>query len=244
MDSTDAVIEAFTELAPSYEKTLDAEVRQMWGISYRQFVDQFIATIPIQDGNDILDVATGTGVIPLRIAQRVSSQCRIVGLDITPAMLGYAQSAVQAAGLSSLIRTVCASGMAMPFGEGVFDVVTCGLGMHHMDGERLAQEMRRVLRPNGWLVMADVVASPVWRSFLGAIWFRALMVYFGITHRRSRFRAEMDALANLRTRGEWQELLGACGFVDVHITRLPPRRRFYPDALLIKARIQSPSGSG
>src|SRR5665811_1411228 len=146
MDSTDAVIEAFTELAPSYEKTLDAEVRQMWGISYRQFVDQFIATIPIQDGNDILDVATGTGVIPLRIAQRVSSQCRIVGLDITPAMLCYAQSAVQAAGLSSLIRLVCASGMAMPFGEGAFDVVTCGLGTHHMDGQRLIREMRRVLK--------------------------------------------------------------------------------------------------
>ena len=160
MDSTGAVIEAFTELAPHYEETLDAEVRQMWGIGYRQFVDQFIATMPIQDGNDILDVATGTGVIPLRIAKRVSAPCQIVGLDITPAMLSQAQSAIQAAGLSALIRSVCASGMTMPFGEGVFDVVTCGLGMHHMDGVLLARELRRVLRPNGWLVMADVVASP------------------------------------------------------------------------------------
>jgi ubiquinone/menaquinone biosynthesis C-methylase UbiE len=244
MDSTGAVIEAFTELAPSYEKTLDAEIRQMWGISYHQFVDQFISTIPIQDGDDILDVATGTGVIPLRIAQRVSSQCRIVGLDLTPAMLGYAQSAVRAAGLSALIRPVCASGMAMPFGEGVFDVVTCGLGMHHMDGKLLAREMRRVLKPNGWLVMTDVVAAPFWRSFLGAIWLRALMVCFGMTHSHSRYRAEMDALAHLPTRGEWQELLDACGFVDVRITRLPPRRRFYPDALLVRARMQSPSGSG
>ena len=128
----------------------------------------------------------------------------------------------------------------MPFGEGEFDVITCGLGMHHMDGSSLAREMRRVLRPNGWLLMADVVASPLWRSFLGSLWCRALLVWFGMTHSRSRYRAELDALAKLPTRGEWQETLEACGFVDVQITRLPTVRRFYPDALLIRAKIESP----
>jgi ubiquinone/menaquinone biosynthesis C-methylase UbiE len=243
MDRKGAVIEAFTELAPTYEAALDSEVRQVWGISYHQFVDQFIATIPFQDGIDILDVATGTGVIPIRIAERTSSSCRVVGLDITPAMLRIAQSSVQAAGHSSSIQTVCASGMEMPFGVGVFDVVTCGLGMHHMDGRRLASEMRRVLKPTGWLVVTDIVAAPFWRSFLGNLWLWALMVHFGITHRGARFRAEMDAMAHLPTRDEWQEILGANCFDDVSITAVPARRRFYPEALLIKARLHVSPGA-
>ncbi len=242
MDSTGAVTEAFTELASTYEETLDAEVRLMWGISYHQFVDRFIETIPIQNAEDVLDVATGTGVIPLRMAQRVPSRCRIVGLDLTPAMLGHAQSAVRAAGLTSLIQPLCASGMAMPFGERVFDVVTCGLGTHHMDVNQLVREMGRVLKPDGWLLVADVVASPFMRSVFGAIWMRTILVLFGMTHSRSRYRAELDALAHLPTRGEWQALLDACGFHDVCITRLPPRRRFYPDALLIKAKLHAPAG--
>jgi ubiquinone/menaquinone biosynthesis C-methylase UbiE len=236
VESASAVIEAFTELAPNYEATLDAEIRQMLGISYRQFVERLTAEIPVREGDSVLDVATGTGVIPLQIAQQVPATCRITGLDITPAMLGYAQARAQAAGLSERVRAVCASGMCMPFGAGAFDVVTCGLGMHHMAGARLVREMRRVLRPGGRLVMADVGASAFWRSWPGAISFRLLMVYFGITHSRLRTRAEIDALANLHTGDEWQRILAGCGFIDIHITELHPRRRIYPNALLISAR--------
>lgn len=235
MDSTGAVIEAFAELAPRYEETLDAEVRQLWGMGYREFIDQILAIIPFQAGNTVLDVATGTGVIPLQIAKR-SSECRIVGLDITPAMLNQAQMGIQAAGLSSTIRMICASGMRMPFTDAVFDIVTCGLGMHHMEGRQLVDEMCRVLRPGGWLVMADVGASPFWRSRLGTWWLKVLMVYFGMTRSRARARAETDALANLRTAEEWRTFLSASEFVGIQITELRCRRRFYPSALLISAQ--------
>ena len=87
--------------------------------------------------------------------------------------------------------------------------------------------MRRVLKPSGWLVMADVVASPVWRSFSARV-AQGLMVYFGITHSRSRFRAEANALANLRTRRMAQSL-DASGFVDVQITAFRP----YDDSILM-----------
>jgi ubiquinone/menaquinone biosynthesis C-methylase UbiE len=208
----------------------------MLGISYHQFVDQLIARIPVHPGDRVLDVATGTGVIPLRLARQLSSACAITGLDITPAMLLNGQARARAAGLSSLFWPVCASGMEMPFSDRAFDVVTCGLGMHHMEGERLVREMRRVLRPGGWLVMADVAASPFWRSRFGAFWLRWLMFYFGITHSRVRLRAEVEALANLLTGDEWQAVLAACGFVEVHIARLRSRHRYYPEALLISAR--------
>ena len=66
----------------------------------------------------------------------------------------------------------------MPFGPGAFDVITCGLGMHHMDGEQLVRQMRRVLSPGGWLLMADVGAAPVWRSSMGKLAFGAMLALF------------------------------------------------------------------
>jgi demethylmenaquinone methyltransferase/2-methoxy-6-polyprenyl-1,4-benzoquinol methylase len=236
-DNTRVVLDAFTELAPQYEATMDAEVRQMWGISYREFIDKLIAAVPFSEGARVLDVATGTAMIPRQIASRAPANCHITGLDITPAMLSHGRRQVHAANQSASIRLVCASGVEIAFGRSTFDVITCGLGMHHMDASRLVGEMRRVLKPGGRLIMADVGASPFWRSMAGKIGLKALMVYFGMTRSHSRTEAETDALANLRTTAEWRSFLTSAGFKDITIAELPSRRRFYPHALVIEATI-------
>ena len=233
---TQSVLDTFTELAPQYEATIDHELHLLWGIGYREFVDRFVDTIPLHEGVRVLDVATGTAMIPLQVTRRAPGISHVVGLDITPAMLAYAQENVRSADQSARIRLVCGSGMTMPFGTGAFDIVTCGLGMHHMQADQLVRQMRRVLRPGGWLLMADVGAAPVWRSFFGKLGLGLLFLYFGLTYSRARIRAEMDALENLRTASEWRDYLTASGFADIAITELPSQRSFYPNGLLIKAR--------
>ncbi len=42
MTDKDVIIDAFTELAPNYEKVVDAELRRFWGWSYESFVDRLI----------------------------------------------------------------------------------------------------------------------------------------------------------------------------------------------------------
>ena len=163
MTGNDVVIEAFTEMAPQYEEVVDQELRRVWGFSYREFVDWLIEAIPVRDGDLVLDVATGTARIPLALAAKTKVESRIVGLDITPAMLEYGRRDVDAKGLTPRIKLVCASAMAMPFVEGVFDKVICGLGTHHMDVPQMLSEMNRVLRAGGELVLADVAASPYWK---------------------------------------------------------------------------------
>jgi ubiquinone/menaquinone biosynthesis C-methylase UbiE len=124
----------------------------------------------------------------------------------------------------------------MPFGPGAFDVVTCGLGMHHMQGDQLVRQMRRVLSPGGWLLMADVGAAPVWRSFMGKFAAVASLVYFGLAYSRARLQAEMDAINNVRTAPEWHGFLTIAGFTDITIIELPGKRSYYPSGLLIKAK--------
>ena len=235
-DKTRVVLDAFTELAPKYEATMNHELDLLWGVSYSEFIDRFIATVPLDDGARILDVATGTAMIPLEVTRRAPGISQVVGLDITPAMLAHGQENVRSADQSSRIRLVCGSGMVMPFGTGAFDVVTCGLGMHHMQGDQLVRQMRRVLSPGGWLLMADVGAAPVWRSSLGKLALGFMFLYFGLAYSRVRIRAEMDAIHNLRTASEWHHYLAAAGFTDISITELPGQRSFYPNGLLIKAR--------
>ncbi len=236
-DSARVVLDAFTELAPRYEATMNYELDRLWGISYSEFIDRFIATVPLADGARILDVATGTAMIPLKVSRRAPGISHVVGLDITPAMLAHGQENVRSADQTSRIRLVCGSGMVMPFGPGAFDVITCGLGMHHMDGEQLVRQMRRVLSPGGWLLMADVGAAPMWRSPMGKLAFGALLVYFGLAYSRARLQAEMDAINHVRTAPEWRAFLAAAGFADITIIEMPGQRSFYPSGLLIKARV-------
>ena len=124
--------------------------------------------------------------------------------------------------------------------DGLFDVVVCGLGTHHMDVPTMLAEMRRVLKPDGTLVLADVAASPLWRSFVGRLWLRVLMIQYGLTESRARAQAEVEAFSNIRSVDEWQTLLSEYAFSDVEMGRVPARCRWYPQALIMKASAGGP----
>jgi len=236
MAGNDVVIEAFTEMAPRYVETVDRELRQFWGLGYEEFVERLIEVASVNEGDVVLDVATGTALIPLKLVDKLGARGRVVGLDITPAMLKHGRKNVEATGSSSRISLVCASAMAMPFIEGVFDVVICGLGMHHMDVPKVLAEMRRALKEGGHLVMACVGAPSIWRSFLASalIWMAAIL--YKLTHRSARAQAEVAAVPNIRTAGEWRTILSDFGFTEIEVAaKFPPRCFWYPGALTLRA---------
>jgi ubiquinone/menaquinone biosynthesis C-methylase UbiE len=232
----DVVIEAFTEMAPQYEQVVDQELRRVWGFSYREFVDWLIEAISVRDGDFILDVATGTARIPLALAAKTEVESRTVGLDITPAMLEYGQRDVDAKGLTPRIKLVCASAMAMPFVEGVFDKVVCGLGTHHMDVPQMLSEMTRVLRAGGELVLADVAASPYWKLPGVKTIIRIIVLSYFLPGRNiARAWAEAGAVSHIYTADEWRTILSDFGLTEIEITEPPARHRWYPRALIMKA---------
>jgi ubiquinone/menaquinone biosynthesis C-methylase UbiE len=235
MTANDVVIEAFTELAPRYQETMDRELRQFWGLSYEKLVDWLTEVATINEGDVVLDVATGTGFIPLKLVDKIGARGRVVGLDITPAMLQHGRKNIEASGSSSRINLVCASAMAVPFVEGVFDAAICALGTHHMDVPQLLSETSRVLKTGGHLIMADVGASPFWRSFWGTALLKILLLRYGLTRRSARAQAEVEAFPNVRTADEWHTILSDFGFEKIEITESPARHRWYPCALIMRA---------
>ena len=95
-------------------------------------------------GVRLLDVATGTGTIARAAAARGAS---VVALDASPGMLEVARR------VSPDLDFRLGDASALPFGDGEFDVVTCGLSISHFaDREKALAEALRVLRRPGKLV--------------------------------------------------------------------------------------------
>jgi len=99
-----------------------------------------------------LDVATGTGHTAFALAPHVA---RVVGTDLTPQMLAEGKKLSYERGIVNA-RFCLADVHALPFEGGAFNVVTCRRAAHHFsDIMRALQEMKRVLRKDGRLVIDD-----------------------------------------------------------------------------------------
>ncbi|MCJ7622683.1 MAG: methyltransferase domain-containing protein [Anaerolineaceae bacterium] len=236
MKNNKLLSEAFTEMAPHYEETMDSELRKFWGWSYDHFVKKLIEHTTIREGDTVLDIATGTAVIPLTLSNQDPKWRKIIGLDITPAMLKRANEKIGFNPNKSSIHLACASAMVMPFPGESFDVITCGLATHHMDVPKLISEIFRLLKPNGSLTIADVGASPTWRFFLVRLFIKLLaFFYFLPTEGFARAWSEASAVSNILTAAGWENALEAAGFNDIEVIKLSTSRPFVPEPLVLRA---------
>ena len=236
MKDPNVVIEAFTELAPRYEQVVDNELNRFWGWSYVEFVDRLIELTPISDGDIILDLATGTSVIPRRLVERMKKEYRVVGLDITPRMLRRGKEKIDQDKAYINIHLTCGDAMVMPFSKESFNVVMCGLATHHMNVPRMLSDIKRVLKNGGRISLADAGGSPLWRFFVIKLVIRiAAFLYFLVVENNSRAWAEAAAVSNIRTAEDWNAILSQVGFVDIQITRLHSKRFWMPDPLVLEA---------
>ena len=104
----------------------------------------------------VLDVATGTGRLPLALLQQLDFAGYVVGLDLSAQML--AQARQKLAPFRRRVGLIRQRADELPFRGGVFDVVTCLEALEFMPEPRQAvAEMVRVLRPGGLLLVTNRV---------------------------------------------------------------------------------------
>ena len=103
-------------------------------------------------GGLILDVATGTGHTALALAPHAA---QVVGVDLTPEMLGEARQLQRQRGLGN-VSWALADAHRLPFANDLFGALTCRRAPHHFsDIRQTLAEMARVLAPGGRLVVDD-----------------------------------------------------------------------------------------
>ena len=236
MKEKQAIQEAFKEMSTHYEEVVDGELNLFWGWSYENFLTELVKHTHVKENQKILDIATGTSVIPRKFMEQKIPGVQITGLDITESMLGQAQRKIAAAGYQSDIRLVCGDAMALPCADGSFDVVVSGLASHHMDIPMMLSEMKRVLKPGGLLSIIDVGTSPIWETKIFRFFARIIaFLFFLIRENSTRARAESAAVDNLRTPEGWQNDLSQAGFKNIRITKLKSKYRWTPEPLSIQS---------
>ena len=235
--NNDNIIQTFSEMAPNYEKIVNSELTRFWGVSYHEFINMLINLTPINKGVKILDIATGTGVIPFKLRNTFGNDHQIHGLDITHSMLTNAQRNLDTNKLRNLIDLTCASAMEMPYHQKSFDLVFCGLATHHMNVDTLLEEVYRVLRFGGQLSFADVGSTKIWQ-IPGVKWVIGLLAYFYyvIKEGANRAWAEASAVSNVRTAEEWLFLLQKYNFQNISIKQLKSKYFWIPSPLVILAQ--------
>jgi ubiquinone/menaquinone biosynthesis C-methylase UbiE len=106
--------------------------------------------------DSILDVACGPGIISCFFARRVG---HVTGIDAVPAMLERAAHLQAERGLHN-INWKLGQSTALPFPDGSFDCVVTRFSFHHyLDPQLALSEMKRVCRPGGTVLVADVIPS-------------------------------------------------------------------------------------
>ncbi len=97
--------------------------------------------------HSLLDLAVGTGLVSRHLKPHVG---RVVGLDITEAMVEQARDAVD--------ELHIAPAEDMPFADASFDLAVCRQGIQFMDLKPALSELVRVLKPGGRAVLVDLCA--------------------------------------------------------------------------------------
>jgi ubiquinone/menaquinone biosynthesis C-methylase UbiE len=134
------------------------------------WAEDLVARAGVRAGENVLDVACGTGAVARLAAQR-SMTGRIVGLDLNADMLRVARELPRAEGPPIEWRE--GSALALPFADGSFDVVLCQLGLQFFPDKGLAlKEMARVLVSGGRLALSVFTAierTPIAFAFANAL---------------------------------------------------------------------------
>jgi demethylmenaquinone methyltransferase/2-methoxy-6-polyprenyl-1,4-benzoquinol methylase len=125
-----------------------------------------VAVADLRPGQQVLDIAGGTGDLTRAFARKVGASGTVVHTDINEAMLRQGRDRLLDEGLA-LPTTIC-DAEALPFAAGSFDLVSVAFGLRNMTHkERALAEMARVLRDGGRLLVLEFskVAKPLEKAY-------------------------------------------------------------------------------
>ena len=136
--------------------------RQLEGL-YRPYRGAAHAALRLGPGARVLDLACGTGQNLDGLLAAIGPAGRVVGVDVSPGMLGRARERVRRLGADDRVTLVEADATRLDaddVGGGGFDGVLCTLGLTAMPAWQGAfARSFGLLRPGGRYVLLDVVAE-------------------------------------------------------------------------------------
>jgi ubiquinone/menaquinone biosynthesis C-methylase UbiE len=194
---------------------------QRWLMREGTIKPRLVDLAEIANGHRVLDLGCGTGTLAIQIKQRYPG-CQVAGIDVDPRILGIAAGKARRAGVH--LHLARATATALPYPSEAFDRVVSSLVFHHLgpDDQGCAlQEVRRVLRPGGVLMLADLGkphTAAMFLTSLAARWFEETRAH--VAGRLPAILAQAG-FADVRERAQFGTLFGT---IAAYEGRRPPAR--------------------
>lgn len=152
-EKTTRVEDLFSRVASRYDVMNDV---MSLGL-HRLWKRHFVTSLPVQNGQRLLDMAGGTGDISFLIQKTYGAlDVQSVVCDLTHGMLDVGQQRDEACTYASRLSWCCGDAQKLPFADETFDGYTISFGLRNV-GERASalKEAYRVLRPGGWFACLE-----------------------------------------------------------------------------------------
>ncbi len=122
----------------------------------RHWRDRLVQAADSSEGNLVLDVATGTGLVASRLAKKIGTNGLVVGVDLTLPMLQTAKATLSTKGQGRSTDWVLARAENLPFKDEVFEASTISLALRNVsDAQKTISEMSRVTVSKGLVASLD-----------------------------------------------------------------------------------------
>lgn len=188
---------------------------RLWQAQLEPAQTTLLGMAGLTPGEQVLDVACGTGLVTFRAAVQVAPLGKVVGTDISEEMIVTARVIADAGSIENVIfERMDAEELA--FDDGSFDAALCALGlMYAPNAEKALGEMHRVLKPGAR------VACAVWGQRSRCGWAELFTIV------NARVQSEVCPLFfRLGTGETLQRALAGAGFGDITSTRLDTQMHY------------------
>jgi demethylmenaquinone methyltransferase/2-methoxy-6-polyprenyl-1,4-benzoquinol methylase len=203
----------FTSVASSYDLMNDA----MSGGMHRLWKDRFVRRLQPRRGEQVLDMAGGTGDIAFRIAE---TGAQVTVADINPAMLEVGMARAKKRRIDGLVWSE-ANAETLTFPDRSFDAYTIAFGIRNVtDIPAALREAHRVLRRGGRFFCLEF-STVTWPGFAE--------VYDAYSHRlvpklgqllardADSYRYLIESIRRFPKMPEFERMIGEAGFVRTKV---------------------------
>jgi len=168
---------------------------------------------------EALDIATGTGDSAIALLKQ-SNVTRVIGLDFSSGMLGFAREKVKGEGLVETLDLIKGDALRLPFGNDIFSCVTIAWGLRNLaDYSEGLREMVRVVKSNGRVAILDMTPLGVPKLLRGSFrwYFHHVTPLLGrwLANEREAYAYLPDSVDVFPDAEKLRDLMIECGMQDV-----------------------------
>ena len=150
---TNYVKAIFESIAPHYD-IMNRIIS--WGLD-KSWRKRAVDLLAVEAESKILDVACGTCVLTIMLAEQLNEKGQVAGVDCSSQMLKTGAEKVKKKRLSRKVKLIQGDARKLPFLANQFDYVGITFALRNIsEREQVLREMKRVVKPGGTMFTLDI----------------------------------------------------------------------------------------